>query len=292
MTRIPAPGAGRLTIVALAVITAVLSYPWHSTNDRWALGVAVAVVIVSLIWWRGRYLTTILGQRIRIILRRRPIHPRAAELRSTPTDAVATALVLVDDRDRELPLGLLTGYLDRYGVLCDSVRVTTHTTGAGATTWIGLTVSGARNLSALQARSPQIPLRETAENAARRLIAHLRETGWAATLEDPDQVPDLVGANAREQWQSVTDARGYLTTYSVNTPETIAEITSGAASETWTVVEIVGTASRAQIRAGAAIRTDDAPPASAPLPGLLAIPGRQADALAALHPLSGARLVH
>ena len=40
MTDTPGPGAGRLTVVALGLVTAVLAYPWRSTTDRWALGIA------------------------------------------------------------------------------------------------------------------------------------------------------------------------------------------------------------------------------------------------------------
>jgi type VII secretion protein EccE len=289
MSGIPAPGVWRLTVVLLAMVSAVLTYPWQSTSDRWAFGVAVAVVVVALIWWRRRYLTTIVGRRLRVLLHRKPIHVASADLRVTGADAVTTVLVRVESRDRELPHGLLAGYLDRYGLRCDAVRVTTHTTQAGVTTWIGLTFSGARNLSALQGRSARIPLRETAENAARRLIRHLGEIGWTAALADPDQVPDLVAADARERWQSVTDPRGHLTTYAATTPEALAAVREGAI-ESWTVVEIAGTPESDRLRAGAAIRTEDQPSAS--LPGLVPITGRQASALAALHPLSGARLVN
>lgn len=284
------PGAGRLTVVLLAVVSAVLAYPWRSTNDQWVLGVAATVALVSLLWWRGRYLTTIVAQRLRVLLRSKAIQAAPADLHWVGADAVATMLVRIDSRDRELPLDLLSGYLDRYGVRCDSVRITTRTSQAEVTTWIGLAFSGARNLSALQGRSAQIPLRQTAENVARRLISQLREIGWTATIADPDQVPDLVAEGARERWQSVSDARGYLTTYAVKTPEVLAAVSSAGADETWTVVEIAGTSPLERIRAGAAIRTESRP--SAPLPGLVPIPGRQASALAALHPLSGARLVN
>ncbi|MCX2932591.1 type VII secretion protein EccE [Mycobacterium sp. CVI_P3] len=289
MSGIPGPGAARLTVVLLAVVSAVLAYPWRSTNDQWALGVAVAVALASLLWWRGRFLTTIVAQRLRVLLHRKAIHPAPAELRSTGADVITTVLARVESRERELPLGLLAGYLDRYGLVCDSVRITTRTTGSDATTWIGLTVSGARNLSALQGRSAQIPLRQTAENAARRLIGQLRETGWTATLVDSHQVPDLATAGARERWGTVTDERGYLTTYAAKNPEALAAVGADA-DEAWTVVEIAGTSPLDRIRAAATIRTESRP--DAPPPGLVRIPGRQARALAALHPLSGARLLN
>ncbi len=126
----------------LAVVSAVLTYPWRSNFDRWALGIAVAVVLVSLIWWRGRYLTTILWQRLRIMSSRKAIEVSSDDVRWMGSDAVTTVLLRVDDRGTELPLGVLTGYLDRFGLACDAVRVTTRRLGSSTTTWIGLTFSG------------------------------------------------------------------------------------------------------------------------------------------------------
>ena len=292
MTGIPAPGPARLTVVIVAAVSAVVAYPWQATTDRWALGIAVAVALVSLISWRGRYLTRIVAEYIRVRLSRSAIQAAPPAVRATGSDAVTTVLVRVDSGNRALPLGLLTGYLDRYGLVCDAVRVTTRTAAEGITTWVGMTFSGARNLAALQARSPAIPLRQTAENAARRLANHLRESGWTATLVDPDELPDLLAAGAREQWRTVADARGYLTTYAVADPQTaLAAVDATNANEAWTVVEIAGPSARAQIRAAAAIRTADRPAKSAALQGLTVLAGRQARALTALHPLSGVRLV-
>lgn len=292
MTETTGPGAGRLTVVGLAIVTTVLAYPWRSTTDRWALGIAVAVILVSLIWWRGLFLTTILWRRLRVLLNRRPIEGASTDIRGTGTDAVTTALLRVDSREGELPLDVLTGYLDRYGLVCDAVRVTTRTAPDAATTWIGLTFSGARNLAALQGRSAQMPLRQTAENAARRLAGHLHETGWTATLVDAADVPALAAADARERWRSVTDARGYLTTYTVTDPQTaLGGMSAAGAQEVWTVVEIAGPSPRTDLKAGVAIRTEGPPATSSPVPGLAGISGRQARALAALHPLSGVRLV-
>lgn len=292
MTDTAGPGAGRLTVVTLGVVTAVLAYPWRSTTDRWALGIAVAVVLVSLIWWRGRFLTTIVRQRLRVLLGGRSIDDPSGDVRWIGGDPVTTALLRVDGRDGELPIEVLFGYLDRYGLVCDALRVTTRTAADSTTTWIGVTVSGARNLAALQARSPQIPLRQTAENAARRLAGHLRERGWAATIVGSDDVPVLTAADARERWRSVTDARGYLTTYTVANPDTaLSGVSAGDGHEVWTVVEIAGDSPRTKVKAAAAIRTQDPPVTSAPLPGLTAISGRQAAALTALHPLSGVRLI-
>lgn len=286
------PGAGRLTVVTLAAVSAGLACPWRSPTDTWVLGVAAATIVLALIWWQGSYLTTIVVRRIRVLLHRKLIQAAPADLRPVGADVVTTVLIRVDSHDRELPIGLFGGYLDRYGLACDSVRVTTRTAAGATTTWIGLTFSGARNLAALQGRSAQIPLRQTAESAARRLVSHLREIGWTATLVESSQVPELVAADARERWRSVTDVRGHLSTYAVDVPETLAAVRSVAAAEAWTVVEIAGTSPRDRVRAGAAIRTEEQPAASPPLPGLVPIPGRQASALAALHPLSGMRLLN
>ncbi|KAA0111303.1 type VII secretion protein EccE [Mycolicibacterium sp. P1-5] len=291
MTAIPGPGAGRLTVVTLGVVTVVLAYPWRSITDRWALGIAVAVVLVSLIWWRRRFLTTIVLQRLRVVLGRKPIRHPSGNVRRTGADVVTTALLRVDGGDTELPIGVLTDYLDRYGLICDAVRVTTRTVADLTTTWIGLTFSGARNLPALQGRSPHIPLRQTAESTARRLAGQLRETGWTTTLVDADELPELSAIDARERWRSITDARGYVTAYTIADPRTaLTGVSATGAQEIWTVVEIARN-SPLNLRAGAAIRTEDRPARSAPVPGMTLIAGRQATALAALHPLSGVRLV-
>jgi type VII secretion protein EccE len=289
MSRVPSPGAARLTIVLSAVFLAVLAYPWQSATERWVLGVAVVVVLVSLAWWRGRHVTTILGQWIRMTMHRKAIQHSPLDLRYTATEATTTVLLRVEGSDRQVPLRLLTGYLDRYGLVCESIRLTTHSTMGGTTTWIGLTFSAARNLAALQARSAQLPLRQTAEAAARRMLGQLGEMGYTATLVD--RLPDAVATDARERWQSVTDSRGHVTTYSVDpaTEETLTAVRASAAGETWTVIEVAGTATQPRIRAAAAIRTDAPPAATAP--GLVPVPGRQANALAALHPLSGTRLI-
>lgn len=102
----------------------------------------------------------------------------------------------------------------------------------------------------------------------------------------------LVVGEARERWNSVRDGRGYVTTYTVGNPETaLAAVGAAATDESWAVVELAGTPAQAQVRAAAAIRTE-APASSAPLAGLVPLPGRQAEALNALHPYSVARLVN
>ncbi|MGY4712622.1 type VII secretion protein EccE [Mycolicibacterium sp. CBM1] len=290
MTGVPSPGAARLAVVLSAAVPAALAYPWRTDAERGVLGVAVVIVVVALGWWRGRPLTTMLGDRLRIMLRRSTFDTSTPEIRWTGTDAVTTVLLQVEDDDRPVPVHLLTGQLQRYGLACDAVRVTTRSAPAGVTTWIGLTFSAACNLAALQARSAQLPLRQTAETATRRLVEQLREKGWTATAVD--DVPAVVAADAREHWQTVTDARGHVTSYVLDDVEAIGAVTADSTgSETWTVLEISGPPAAPVLRAAAAIRTEEPPAAATALPGLVAVPGRQAAALAALHPLSGARLV-
>lgn len=291
MTGLPTPGVARLTVLIAAVVAGALGYPWRTGTERWVLGVAVGLAVVCAACWRGRFLTTILRQWLRMILGRNPIQQGAPGPDGTVNDSTATVLLKVAQPGRQVPVGLLTGYLDRYGLVCDSIRLTTRSTTVETTTWVGLTFSAARNLAALQARSAQLPLRDTAEAAARRLISELGEIGCPAELVD--QVPDPAADDAREHWRSVTDSRGHVTTYIVDTAdeETLAAIRSAVPGEAWTVLEIGGTPALPRITAGAAIRTDDSPTGGMSVPGLVAVPGRQAVALSALHPLSGARLV-
>lgn len=58
-----------------------------------------------------------------------------------------------DDSD-VLPLPLIAGYLDRYGIRADKIRITSRDNASDASrreTWIGLTLSAPENLAALRA---------------------------------------------------------------------------------------------------------------------------------------------
>ncbi|HET9876391.1 MAG TPA: type VII secretion protein EccE [Mycobacterium sp.] len=295
----PRPGPGRITLVLLAVVPAVMAYPWSSTRDRWVLGVGVAVLIVLLGGWRGLHFTTILRRRAAMLRPRRGVH---ADPRSG-SDVRTTALLRVVPPSTDpdvLPLPLIAGYLHRYGLRADTVRVTSRDTRSGADvarrdTWIGLTFSASANLAALQARSPLIPLQETAEVAARRLADHLRETGWETTPAGLDDVPELFGATAQETWRAFIDgAADHVAAYQVSVDhslsETLARIWSLDARETWTAVEVAGDGEHRTLAAACALRTDDRPAGAGPLPGLTPQHGYQRPALLALHPLSSARL--
>lgn len=292
---IPTPGTGRITLALLAVVPAVMAYPWRSTRDHWVLGIAAAVVIVLFGWWRGLHLTTILRRRLAMLRRGSGFVPE------TDSDTKATALLRLGppagDSD-VLPLPLIAGYLDRYGIHADRIRITSRDNPSDASrreTWIGLTVSAADNLAALRARSPRIPLHQTVGVAARRLADHLREIGWDAGTVVPEDVPRLVAPNARESWRGVQrGASDYVAAYQVHVDgglaETLEAIRSHPARETCTALEIAGDATHRTVAAACAFLTETPPGGGAPLAGLTPQRGNHRRALAALDLLSTQRL--
>jgi type VII secretion protein EccE len=292
---IPTPGSGRITLAALAVVPAVLAYPWQSVRDSWLIGVAAVVVIVLFGWWRGLYFTTILRRRLAMIGRRGGFVPQSGP--ATKTTALLRIGPPVGDSD-VLPLPVVARYLDRYGIRADKVRITSRDNESDASrreTWIGLTVSAADNLTALQARSARIPLHETAEVAMRRLADHLRELGWEASMVGPDDVPRLLTANVREAWRGVQRGDSdYIAAYQVSVdsalPETLDAIRSYPARETCAALEIAGSGNRNTIAAACAFLTETPPKSGAPLAGLTPQRGNHRPALAALNLLSTQRL--
>ncbi|HTZ13123.1 MAG TPA: type VII secretion protein EccE [Mycobacterium sp.] len=290
---------GRITLVILAIVAGAMGFPWHSTRERWVLGIAIVIAITLLARWRGLPVTTILGRRL--AMRRQS---RGARSAVQPTaDVRTTALLRVTPPESgldALPLPLIASYADRYGLRADNVRVTSRdfASDSGARqreTWIGLTLSAVDNLAALQARSPQIPLHETAEVAARRLADHLRESGWTAAIAEPDDIPELYARSARETWGGIEQGSGdYVAAYQVKVdtalPNTLAAIWSYPVRETWTAVEITGAGDQQTLAVACAIRTDAPPAAGGPLPGLISQSGSHRPALTALHPLSTQRL--
>lgn len=292
--RIPTPGSGRITLAVLAIVPAVMAYPWHSRRDYWLLGIAAAVVIVLFASWHGLYFTTVARRRLAIIGRRNTVSAHAS-------DAATTALVRVgapQDANDVLPLPLIAGYLDRYGIHADKIRITSRDNASDASrreTWIGLTLSAPDNLAALQARSPRIPLHETAAVAARRLADHLREIGWEATTVAADDVPRLLTSNPRERWRGVQRGPSdYLAAYQIRVddalPETLAAIRSHSARETCTALEIAGDKARPTVAVASAFQTDTGPGRKAPLDRLIPQRGNHLAALAALDLLSTRRL--
>ncbi|MGY4712722.1 type VII secretion protein EccE [Mycolicibacterium sp. CBM1] len=284
--RVIGPGSGRIALVVLAVVPAVMAYPWRTVPERWALAVAVMATVVLFGSWRGLHLTTIAQRRLGLLLcgrrRTRAIHQTVEHC---DADARTTVVLRVLEGNGDLPLDLIAGYLDRYGVRCDAMRVTTRDISSRRTTWIGLTMSVTANLVALQSRSVTIPLRKTAELTARRLADQLRERGWMVSGGDLD-IPDLLGPQAREHWATVADgSSGYVTAYSVvgrSLPETLTSLWAGGFDEVWTVIEI----SARGAAAACAIRSADLPGHAPPLSGLASSRGNQWAAVQALSPTS------
>ena len=292
---VPLPGSARITLALLAVVPAVMAYPWRAQRDQWVLGIAVAVVILLFGWWGGLHFTTILRRRAAMMTRSggRGAEPEVEQA------VRATALLRLGPPAHEqdvLPLPLIAGYLDCYGIRADTIRITNRTTASDARqTWIALTVSAADNLAALRARSSRIPLREATQVAVRRLADHLREIGWEAMVSGSDVVPRLLDSAGRETWSAVQAGSGYLAAYRVSVddalPGALDAIQSQPARETWTALEIAGargSGASHTVAVACALLTDE-PPSSA-LPGLTPQRGNQRPALAALDLLSTQRL--
>jgi type VII secretion protein EccE len=253
------------------------------------------VAITLLSWWRGLPVTTVLRRRAAVLRPNRQAHLAGG----TGTDVRVTAVLRIMPPEASpdmLPLPLIARYVDRYGLHADAIRVTSRdtTSGTGARereTWIGLTFSATANLAALQARSPRIPLRETAEVAARRLGDHLRESGWQASIVAPDDIPRPYGRSASETWSSIRQGiADHIAVYGVKVdtalPNTLAAIWSYPVREVWTALEIAGVGTDQTLAVGCALRTEACPGAGGPLPGLTSQSGNQRPALAALYPLS------
>ncbi|OBG30345.1 type VII secretion protein EccE [Mycobacterium sp. 852002-51057_SCH5723018] len=292
---IPIPGPGRITLALLAVVPAAMAYPWRSPRDYWLLGIAVVVVVLLFGWWRGLHLTTIVGRRLAIMRRSSGFVPESG------SGTKATALLRLGPPAADsdvLPLPLVAGYLDRYGVRADKIRITSRDNASDESrreTWIGITVSAADNLAALRARSPRIPLQETAQVVARRLADHLREIGWEASTVAPDEVPRLVAPDARETWRGVQrGASDYVAAYQVQVDDRLAEtfdaIRSHPSRETCTALEIAGNGTNNTVAAACAFLTDTPPASAAPLAGLTPQRGNHLPALTALDLSSAQRL--
>ncbi len=294
-----APPTGRITLVVLAIVAAAMGFPWHSVRERWVLGIAIAVVITLLARWRGLPVTTILRRRLAIRRAQRGAHMPGGSKTDVRTTALLRVTPPVSGPDT-LPLPLIASYADRYGLRTDAIRITSRDTASEAgmpvrETWIGLTLSAADNLAALQARSSQIPLHETAEVAARRLADHLRESGWTAGIADPDDIPGLYIRSARETWGGIHQGNtDYVAAYQVKVdtalPNTLAAIWSYPVRETWTALEVTGAGDKQTLAVSCAFRTDAPPAAGGPLPGLTSHSGNHRPALTALHPSSTQQL--
>lgn len=274
---------GRLTCAILVVVPGALAYPWPTATQRWLLVAGIAVAIAVLASWRGRFLTTLFVDRLRTLMRSRGRLDCPAVTSRIGTDITTTVVIRVADDTHDLPMDLLAGYLDRYGIRCRSVRVARHQGPAGVQVWIALLFSAADNLAALQGRSAEIPLHATAHVAGRRLVDELRELGCSAALVEPEHVPRIATGEAKELWNSIACDDGFLTVYSVQDP---SETDVSAGEESWTVWVIVGPVARPRMTVGVALRTPQRPGREIPAPGLTTLVGRQMEALSAMDLLS------
>lgn len=273
----------RLALALLFIVPAALAYPWQTATSRWVLGAAIAVVIVVFAWWRGQFVTTLLGRRLAII-------GRNARKKAPVTASAdrASILLRIESAESELPVALIAGYVDRYGLRCDKVRITSRDAGGRRQTWVGLTMAAADNLAALQARSARIPLHDTTDIVGRRLADQLRENGWTVTAMDGGQ-PDPVSDGAKESWRSLADDAGFVAAYGIpvhQLPEVLDAVWAHPAQETWTAVEFGPHSAAALV----ALRTADAPGAAVPVAGLIRLGGRQRPTLDALNLFAAQRL--
>lgn len=274
----------RIALALLVIVAAVMTYPWQTVPDRWVLGVAIAVVIIVFAWWRGLFATTMLARRLSVFRRNHSSPPKRTVSR------VQVLLEVEDPRGVGLSLPLVAGYVERFGVKCDNVRVTSRDQVGERTTWIGLTLEAKDNLAALQARSPELPLYDTAEVAGRRLADHLREAGLEAAVVTEAPAP-IIGS-VKEKWSAVGDDAGLVSAFGIRVDDRLGERLAEVASqpaETWVAVEISGSATQPEVAAVCAFRSAE-PVKSAPVQGLVAHRGVQRPLLTALDPNSVDRL--
>lgn len=274
----------RIALALLVIVPAVMAYPFQTVTERWVLGVAIAVVVVVFAWWRGLFATTMIRRVLAVWRRNRSAPPKPVPNR------VLVLLEVKDPRGVGLSLPLVAGYVDRFGVKCDNVRITGRDEVGTRTTWIGMTLDADDNLAALRARSPELPLYDTAEIVGRRLADHLRETGLEASIV-VDAPATLVGS-VKETWSAVRDDLGYLTAFGVRVDHRLGELVAGVAAhpgDTWVALEFSGTAQRPGVAAACAFRSA-APVKEVPAEGLVAHRGVQRPLLTALDPTSPGRL--
>jgi type VII secretion protein EccE len=274
----------RIALALLFIVPAAMAYPWQSDIDWWLLGIAIGVTLVVFAWWRGLFVTNMIGRRL-AVWRRNHSKPKSAA-----SDGVTVVLRVDDPADVGLSLPLVAGYVERFGVRCEKVRVTNLDDGGARTTWIGLTLSATENLAALGARSAELPLRDTAEIVGRRLADHLRETGLSAVIVDDDPAP-LTGGG-REKWNGVREDNGFVSAYEIRVDDGLAERLAEVWSQpvqTWTALEFSGTSAHPTVSALCAFRTAKAVRGT-PVAGLARQRGIQRPLLTALAPGSANRL--
>lgn len=282
----------RLALALLFIVPAALAYPYETVTQRWALGVAAVVVILLFAWWRGDFATTKLARRWSIW---RGNHAKAGpngdsgEPNDDSVTSVTVLLSIDDSATEQLPVTLIAGYTDRYGLRCEKVRITSRDIAGERQSWITLTLNAADNLPALQARSSRIPLDDTVDVLGRRLADRLRESGWSVSVVTDEARLSPVSSDAKETWRAVTDGAGFLTAYRISAaalPEALEAVWAHPSEEIWTAVEF-GPRTVASV---CAVRTAERPAVSAPITGLASLGGRQRMVLNALDPRSSRRI--
>ena len=101
--------------------------PVADHRRRWILGVAVAVVLAAVRLVAGQFVTTMVGRRL-AVWRRNHSKPQCRRRVSARCCCASTIR-----RSAGLPLPLVAGYVDRYGIRCDKVRVTSRDAGGART---------------------------------------------------------------------------------------------------------------------------------------------------------------
>jgi type VII secretion protein EccE len=52
----------RIALALLLIVPAVMAYPWQTNTDWWILGIAIGVTLVVFAWWRGLFVTDMIGR--------------------------------------------------------------------------------------------------------------------------------------------------------------------------------------------------------------------------------------
>ena len=190
-----------------------------------------------------------------------------------------------------VPLPLVAGYLDRYGIRFDKVRVTSRDVGGTRTTWVGLTLGAADNSRAIRAITANSVARHRSDRGAAAADRPPPRSGLERDTRRRADVP--APPSAKETWRGLRDESGFVAAYRIavkdNLSDTLAAVPA-LSSDTWTALEITGSAARPTITVGCAVRTVERPGAGAPVAGLTPQRGRHRPALEALAPASDERL--
>jgi len=283
------PGALRFYTAAVVVIAvAAAAVRIDDVSNRWWLAGAAIPLIALFAWWRGLYLTTMGARLLALIGRNRGWRRRGAQR----DDLRTTVMLRIDSGiDHSLPLPVIRSYLDRYGIRCRSIRVTSRD--PDRVTWISLTVGAADNLTALQGRSSSLPLYETASVLRRRLADHLREIGWTVDCVQDAESPVPEGT-IRERWRAVQSGSGYVAAYRITVtlalPEVLEQIHQLPAEQTWTAIEFTDGRDGPQVSVACALVTADRPTSRLPIDGITPESGRHRPALEVMKPSSAEQL--